>query len=496
MRSSVLLSLSVGLSLHLVWMPPSAFAQIPLQCGLPITRHLALGSTDTFAYSTAANSVSLIEATDITGGAIGVLHLEAVGDGEETCTGSLPVEGRGMETIKVSDCIGAGTGDYTIVRNVVSAGPDNCAPPMPCGLSPYVRHFNSAGEVDAYSFTAFEDDRVQLVATDEVGGVGAIRLRVFKPDGELVTDGDSCAGSLSLRVPDDGTYTVLVSGCGAPFKGLYEIGFQAPSCPPGPDISYMGIARADGSPAPPDEYDGDGRPVYSFGGGSGFVVVFEARQGRDNIAVGRNAFLYDPNDPSMLPDLQVLLSRPLGNGSTEVCDKTLPNQGGIPAIPSLDFVPTQAVADAINDFGCRVNDGTGQPQGVSSIDACTLFPDGDYHFVNPNSSIQFCEQIAGTWAFPPGKTIVKVRVRDRDGMLGTPREMAVRIGTNPICPGDCNEDTEVTVNELVIGVNIALGNAAAAECPAFDVDKDGNVAINEILQGVNASLNGCPAGAS
>ncbi len=35
------------------------------------------------------------------------------------------------------------------------------------------------------------------------------------------------------------------------------------------------------------------------------------------------------------------------------------------------------------------------------------------------------------------------------------------------CVGDCNADGAVTVDELLLGVNIALGSAAATACAAL-----------------------------
>jgi hypothetical protein len=61
------------------------------------------------------------------------------------------------------------------------------------------------------------------------------------------------------------------------------------------------------------------------------------------------------------------------------------------------------------------------------------------------------------------------------------------------CVGDCNGDGMVAINELIIGVNIALGSQPASACPSFDVNGDGMVTINELIQGVNNALNGCPA---
>lgn len=62
------------------------------------------------------------------------------------------------------------------------------------------------------------------------------------------------------------------------------------------------------------------------------------------------------------------------------------------------------------------------------------------------------------------------------------------------CPGDCNGDGSVAINELVLGVNIALGRQPASACASFDANGDGSVAINELILGVNAALRGCPAG--
>jgi len=60
------------------------------------------------------------------------------------------------------------------------------------------------------------------------------------------------------------------------------------------------------------------------------------------------------------------------------------------------------------------------------------------------------------------------------------------------CVGNCNGDGEVTVNELITMVNIALGTANVTACTAGDANGDGAITINEIITGVNNGLNGCP----
>ena len=61
------------------------------------------------------------------------------------------------------------------------------------------------------------------------------------------------------------------------------------------------------------------------------------------------------------------------------------------------------------------------------------------------------------------------------------------------CTGDCNGDAELTVPELIRGVNIALGSAPVANCPAFDANHDERVSIDELIAAVANALGGCPA---
>ena len=60
------------------------------------------------------------------------------------------------------------------------------------------------------------------------------------------------------------------------------------------------------------------------------------------------------------------------------------------------------------------------------------------------------------------------------------------------CPGDCDGSADVTVDEIVTLINIALGNRTVDECAAGDGDADGRVTVDEIIRSVVASLDGCP----
>jgi cysteine-rich repeat protein len=60
------------------------------------------------------------------------------------------------------------------------------------------------------------------------------------------------------------------------------------------------------------------------------------------------------------------------------------------------------------------------------------------------------------------------------------------------CLGDCDDSGEVTVDELITLVNIALGTTDMAECDAGDADSDGEVTVDELVRAVHAALVGCP----
>jgi hypothetical protein len=62
-----------------------------------------------------------------------------------------------------------------------------------------------------------------------------------------------------------------------------------------------------------------------------------------------------------------------------------------------------------------------------------------------------------------------------------------------VCVGDCDEKGQVTVDEILTMVNIALGNTDLSSCSAGDANGDHQITVDEILTAVNNALNGCPA---
>lgn len=62
----------------------------------------------------------------------------------------------------------------------------------------------------------------------------------------------------------------------------------------------------------------------------------------------------------------------------------------------------------------------------------------------------------------------------------------------PACAGDCNGDGSVTIDEILLAVNIALGSQSGSTCLPADTNHDGNVTIDEILTAISNALNRCP----
>lgn len=59
------------------------------------------------------------------------------------------------------------------------------------------------------------------------------------------------------------------------------------------------------------------------------------------------------------------------------------------------------------------------------------------------------------------------------------------------CVGDCNGSNDVTVDEIVTMVNLAL-NGGTQGCTAGDANGDQQITVDEIITAVNNALTGCP----
>jgi len=172
----------------------------------------------------------------------------------------------------------------------------------------------------------------------------------------------------------------------------------------------------------------DGIPIFERGG-TNFSIVIEAAGGTSGL--GRCTYAPECNfgdrPVDNLPDLQVLVSESLGNGSLAVCDGMSPTFGGVPSISPPVFELDPPTIGALNDLGCRFIDGFGRRQARGMDDACVASNDGSFGYASSASTLQFCAQVTSTIEFPRGDTLVVARVRDVAGNYSAPASIILRV---------------------------------------------------------------------
>jgi hypothetical protein len=62
------------------------------------------------------------------------------------------------------------------------------------------------------------------------------------------------------------------------------------------------------------------------------------------------------------------------------------------------------------------------------------------------------------------------------------------------CPGDCDGNSSVTVDEIIRLVEVVLGLAPSNVCAAGDTDGSGTIVVTDIIEAVNMALDGCGTG--
>lgn len=140
------------------------------------------------------------------------------------------------------------------------------------------------------------------------------------------------------------------------------------------------------------------------------------------------------------------------------------------------------------------------PQELFTIDLVTtpgasgMIPLHVYSETTDSSKPQFTAYLSVGDRLAVDQTCVPVAGQPPCAAAGAVSQVAINSGTLDVgasCVGDCGNDGEVTVDELLRMVNISLGAASVDQCLAGDGNHDGEVTIDEIIQAVNKALNGC-----
>jgi len=76
-------------------------------------------------------------------------------------------------------------------------------------------------------------------------------------------------------------------------------------------------------------------------------------------------------------------------------------------------------------------------------------------------------------------------------ILLPPPAAAPGSGSGATCPGDCDGDGEVFVNEITLAVRVLAGVTRLDACPAADADGDGEVFVSDVTRAVLSLGMGC-----
>jgi hypothetical protein len=76
-------------------------------------------------------------------------------------------------------------------------------------------------------------------------------------------------------------------------------------------------------------------------------------------------------------------------------------------------------------------------------------------------------------------------------VLPAPFVKTPALGQGSSCTGDCDGDENVSIAELVLSMNIALGVSPLFQCESIDENRDGSVTVDELVQAVLQSVTRC-----
>jgi subtilisin family serine protease len=99
--------------------------------------------------------------------------------------------------------------------------------------------------------------------------------------------------------------------------------------------------------------------------------------------------------------------------------------------------------------------------------------------------------ITPTGSLPPTATATDTPTATQTAAPSETASLTPTLPPGPPCAGDCDQSLTVSINELVLGVNIALERAPVATCLNLDRDASGAITVDELVMSVNNALRDC-----
>jgi len=164
--------------------------------------------------------------------------------------------------------------------------------------------------------------------------------------------------------------------------------------------------------------------------------------------------------------------------------------GGGTAGMGFGGADTELSVDPISDAAVLLLDQHGiDNYSDDGIDAVITAVD-DANAASNFAGMTTAEAVTSATTTAAANLTVQMALQDNQ-LTPTPTATATATPTPRPCVGDCDGDGQVTIDELIKGVNIALDKASLQTCPQFDVDHSGTVTVDELIIGVNNALLGC-----
>jgi len=206
------------------------------------------------------------------------------------------------------------------------------------------------------------------------------------------------------------------------------------------------------------------------------------------------------------PSVHVNIGNALGAPGDAVQVTVSLDASGVSIAATANDITLSTQAFTLDPAACHVNSGIGK-----SLSASTLSSDATNTTVRvlvqssqnttaiPNGPLYTCALRIAATALPgtyrldnalalattsEGTTIT--------GVGGTHGAVTVSL-IGRACSGDCDGNGTITIDELIVGVNIALGNRPVDDCLSLDPNGDAMVTINELIAAVGNAVNGCIA---
>jgi hypothetical protein len=176
-------------------------------------------------------------------------------------------------------------------------------------------------------------------------------------------------------------------------------------------------------------------------------------------------------------------SDPYGPMRADYCSLCLDADAGTSACSAPPCVKTIAGCILQPPGDVRVDAQMVRPSGRDGCLGGRHFRDDDFRLLPTSPGVDFSNQSAATAGLSD-------RTTQSDDSLDTGmldagfHYLPIAFAPGPGAAGDCDANGCVTVNELVLGVNIALERSDIGDCRAFDLDGDGSVRVDELVMAV------------